>query len=176
MRDDIKAGSNLTKLIGDDDRLPAVARYGKFALDCAKSFSKERSREFRTLEVFVYWGEGGTGKTRRALYDEDGKRLPDTYLVPKTDNFKWWDGYEGESVIVFDDFYGGMKWTKFLSITDGHQMLLEIKGGHIYAEWTKIIFTSNKHPDGWYENHSTEDAEFNRRFKACRIIHLISPM
>lgn len=174
LRDDIKAGANLTNLIGDDGRLPAIARYGKFAMECAKAFSKVRSKEFREVETFVYWGEGGTGKTKKALYGDNGNRLPDVYLVPKTENFKWWDGYEGEKTVVFDDFYGGMKWTKFLSITDGHQMLLEVKGGHIYAEWTKIIFTSNVHPDTWYTDHSTEDKEFNRRFKASRIIHLLN--
>lgn len=42
-----------------------------------------------------YWGEPGTGKTRKATDDH-----PQAYK--KLVN-KWWDGYQGQKVVIMDD-------------------------------------------------------------------------
>ena len=54
----------------------------------------------------VYFGESGTGKSRRALA-EGG---PSSYWLPRPEGDRpWWDGYDGQEVIVIDDFYGWIK-------------------------------------------------------------------
>lgn len=157
----LKRKASDTELL--DKHLQEVAKYPRLMHFARAAYSKERGREFRKVECHVLWGQGGANKSRTALYDKDGLRKPDTYTVPKTENLKWFIDYAGEATIVINDFYGGCKWSRFLDLLDGHQMCLEVKGGHVYAEWTTVIITSNKHPDGWYEKYSTQDAEMKRR-------------
>ena len=45
------------------------------------------------------WGETGVGKSKWA-FDKFGG---EAYWKPP--NSKWWDGYEGQSVAIIDEFY-----------------------------------------------------------------------
>lgn len=96
-------------------------------------------------EVKVYWGPAGSGKSRRVIESE-----PDIYIVDE-DQQLWWDGYYGQEAILFDDFYGGIKYAKILRILDGYKLRLPIKGGFTHKQWKRVYFTSNMHPDHWYK-------------------------
>lgn len=126
------------------DHLPCLAKYPRLETRLKASFLKESTREFRKLEVIVHWGDAGTGKTRKPY--EEGAYVFDDY------EHGWWDGYDGEPIILLDDFYGGIKWSYFLRLLDGYQCRLKVKGGFTYAQWTKIYITSNKHPSEWYKH------------------------
>lgn len=153
---------------GDDvlieDHLPVLAKYPRLENRLKMHYLKRSTREFRKVDVIVHWGAAGTGKTR-APYEE-GAFVFDDY------ERGWWDGYEQESVVLFDDFYGGVKWSFFLRLLDGYQVRLPVKGGHTYAAWSKIYITSNKHPDEWYKDHDTSEPAFKRRIS--QIIHFDS--
>lgn len=95
------------------------------------------------MNVFVYWGPPGTGKTRKAFEEH-----PDAYFKPSGD---WWDGYTGQDTVVIDDFYGGMPWTKLLQLCDRYPLLVPNKGGHHQFVSKTIIFTSNVDICDWYD-------------------------
>ena len=102
----------------------------------------------------MYWGATGTGKTRTA-YAEN----PDLYRVS---SYKWFDGYDGEECVLFDEFRpDNMSFEKLLEITDGYGVRFEVKGGFTYFNPKKIIFTSNVDPKYWYTEH--DKAPFYRR-------------
>jgi len=126
-----------------EKHLECVAKYPRLESRLRRYYAGKQSGHFRQLEVVVLWGKAGTGKTRTAF--EDG-----AFLVPKSENYKWWNGYEGQSTICLNDFYGDMKWTKFLDIVDGYPMQVEVKGDMVHAAWTKVYITSNVHPSQWY--------------------------
>lgn len=126
-----------------EKKLKCVAQYPRLYNGLKMAVLKKQTREFRNVEVHVRWGEAGTGKTK--LPYEEGAYIFDDY------EHGWWDGYDGESVILLDDFYGGIKWSSFLRLLDGYQYRLRIKGGFTYAQWTKVYITSNKHPEEWYK-------------------------
>lgn len=126
-----------------EKHLECVAKYPRLESRLRRYYAGKQSGHFRQLEVVVLWGKAGTGKTRAAF--EDG-----AFLVPKSENYKWWNGYEGQRTICLNDFYGDMKWTKFLDILDGYPMQVEVKGDMVHAEWTKVYITSNVHPSQWY--------------------------
>lgn len=107
---------------------------------------KEQSREFRTITAEVFWGDAGSGKTRMVM-DLTNRTV---FTVNTEDAFPF-DGYNGEDAILFDDFYGDMKYCTLLRIMDGHQYRVNVKGGHRYAKWSKVYFTSNKPPTEWYK-------------------------
>lgn len=163
-RNDLQAFANALKRGADDDELfenhlRCLAKYPRLEQRIKESVAKKKSRPFRKLEVHVRFGVAGTGKTR--LPYEEGAYIFSDY------ERGWWDGYDGESVVLFDDFYGGVKWSSLLRLLDGYQCRLPIKGGHTYAQWTKVYLTSNRHPSEWYA--SGMRAELKRRISTITL-------
>lgn len=110
---------------------------------------KEDTREFRKVTTEVLTGAAGTGKTRK-VHEE----APRVFTVNCEDSFPF-DGYDGETEILIDDFYGGMKYNFLLRVLDGHQLRVNTKGGHRFARWTKVFITSNDPPGTWYQRGLT---------------------
>lgn len=115
---------------------------------------REWSRNFRDVEVVVYYGRAGAGKTKKAV-EESGN----DYFILDQGERVWFDGYEGEKILIIDDFYGWIKYGMLLRILDGYQYRCEIKGGFTYALWNKVYITSNKHPREWYTQGMTPALE-----------------
>jgi len=149
----IKRGATDAELF--EDHYEVLAKYPRIENRTKMHYLKLSTRAFREVDVIVHWGEAGTGKTRKAY--EDGAFIFDDYEKG------WWDGYAGESAVLLDDFYGGVKWCSFLRWLDGYQVRLPVKGGHTYAQWSKLYITSNKHPNDWYKDHSLSEYAFKRR-------------
>lgn len=96
--------------------------------------------------VFIFFGAAGIGKSHIVR-----ESYPEAYYKDVTS--KWFDGYSGQSVIVFDDFYGGIQLTSLLSLIDYGKVALEFKGGYVPIVAETFVFTSNDPPERWY--HST---------------------
>lgn len=119
----------------------------------------------------VFWlhGPTGTGKTRTAM--ECGRLLSqgvdDIWVSSGT--LRWFDGYDGQRVAVFDDFRSKhvSSFAFLLRLLDRYPTNVEIKGG--FVNWTPdvIFITSSKHPDQTFEtrkNFIPEDlAQLHRR-------------
>lgn len=100
-------------------------------------------------KVIVRYGDTGTGKTR-SVYDKyDLKQI---WKAPiQQSNSQWYDGYHGQDVALFDDFYGNMPISTFLKITDRYPQQVPYKGGFTQFNPKIIIFTSNSPPSEWYQ-------------------------
>ena len=95
-------------------------------------------------EVIVRWGGTGTGKTRWVFDNE-----PDVHPMEYQNQF--WSAYDGEEVVLWDDFQPGMiSRDLFLRLTDRYPCRLRILHG--WAQWTpkKLYITSNYDPATWY--------------------------
>lgn len=106
--------------------------------------TKPRDRT-QAPQVIVYWGTTGTGKTRKVWDDHEEEGI---YVHSGE---RWFDGYTGQPIALFDDYDGGhLKLSFLLRLLDRYQMLVPIKGG--FVQWSpRIIYiTSNKPPEQWY--------------------------
>lgn len=121
------------------------AKNMRFAEKYQQELEKVETRSFRKLEVNALIGDAGCGKTR-VVHD----LCPDVFTVNCGEVFPF-DGYDGEKEILLDDFYGNLPYHEILRILDGHQYKVNIKGGHRYAQWTKVFITSNKPAEDWYK-------------------------
>lgn len=118
---------------------------------------------WRDVEVLVFIGSTGTGKTRLAM------TCPNAFKLDKANSI-WWDGYNRHATIIIDDFYGWIPWGSLLNILDGHRLRLEIKGGFKLAFYTRVIITSNRDIHEWYHTETVPDiSPLERRIN--RIIH-----
>lgn len=97
-------------------------------------------------KILVYFGKSGCGKTRRAHQMD-----PDLFCVPVHEQgVTWFDGYDNQKTILWDDFKGGCPYTFFLRALDGYKFQAQTKGGFVTFNHELIIITSNTPPEGWY--------------------------
>lgn len=123
----------------------AIVRSGKGLQQL--SYLLNVSPSWRTVSTTWIYGETGRGKTRTAFESKcaDG-RDPYFIVLPA----QWWDGYDGQDTIIFDDFYGQVKVADMLRYLDGYPLQLPVKGSFVWANWTRVFITSNEHPDNVY--------------------------
>jgi len=114
--------------------------------------------------VHVYWGQTGSGKSRRA-WAEAGM---DAY--PKDPITKWWCGYRDHRNVVIDEFRGDVSLSKVLRWFDRYPVLVEVKGGAVVLKAQEFWLTSNTDPKSWYPQHDQESRNaLLRRF--TNIVH-----
>lgn len=111
--------------------------------------------------VVVYHGPTGSGKTRSVM---DNLPTPDHLWTYSGDG--WFDGYDGQPIVLFDDFSGSeFKISFLLRLLDRYPMQVRIKGG--FTNWCpkEIYITSNLDPNTWYPNaHNEHVNALFRRF------------
>lgn len=112
------------------------------------------------IEVFVYWGGSGLGKTRRAWHEAGEK----TYV--KDPCTKWWDGYKGEENVIIDEFSGVIAINHILRWLDRYPCFAEVKGYSTPLRASRFWITSNIDPRQWYPDANPDQkAALLRRMK-----------
>ncbi len=104
------------------------------------------------LEVHLYEGPPGSGKTRQAY-----ELHPDLYAVPVGKDL-WFDNYAGEEVVLIDDFAGEMKLTQLLRLLDKFPIQVPCKGSFVWFKPMKVIITTNVPYDRWYDFCTRQDS------------------
>jgi len=101
--------------------------------------------------VFVFWGPTGTGKTHAATHNFS----MDIFHVPTAKGSGlYFDGYDGNEVLVIDEMHGSRMKHDFLLCLCGDQPVsLPVHGGAVplNRRTTHVVFTSDSHPFYWYE-------------------------
>lgn len=129
-------------------------QYIKFGrgLNALRNCLSDRQRRPH-LKVYFLVGAPGTGKSRY-VHDMWGD---DLYVLAQQSPL-WFDGYAGERTLLIDEYDPDFKREWFLKVLDIYPVLVPVKGGFVYANWTKIYITANFN---YYEN--VWDAAVKRR-------------
>jgi hypothetical protein len=140
-----------TKQICEED-FTNFAKYSRVIKEYKLVMSEPR--DFKT-EVYILVGKPGTGKSRYCR-----KNAPDAYWKSAD---KWWDAYEGQPDVVFDDYYGYLTWTTLLQVCDRYPLQVEMKGGKVNFRAKRVFITSNKPMEDWYDKEKYDIAALQRR-------------
>lgn len=104
------------------------------------AFNEER----RTKKPAVTWlyGDTSTGKTSSVF-----KRHPDIEIWTAPSDFKFWNGYEQQEVILIDDFREErLAFDELLRVLDAYPMTVNVKNGHRELNSPFIYITSIVEP------------------------------
>jgi len=144
------------------DHFGSWVRYHRGFREYRRMRQLERLRDW-PMEIVCLIGPSGTGKSRKARED-----YPDAYWGPKG---KWWDGYCGQETVVVDEMYGHrFGFSDLLQLLDRYPYQVETKGGVAQFVSRRIVFTSNQHPQDWYNAERTHQGDWaenplNRRLR-----------
>jgi len=121
-------------------------------------------------ELHIYWGASGSGKSRKCFED-----WPDAYWKTRGE---WWDGYDGQETIIIDEFYGWLPIDTVLRLCDRYPLQLQVKGGFRKCVAKRVIFTSNKPWEEWWNAESFDKVKpaFLRRITSCTEFKLFSDL
>lgn len=144
MRDMLREGASLVAIAEAD--FGAFCRYNR-------AFALYRDliavpRTFQT-ECIVLYGPSGSGKTRAAFNFDTNAFFVSRFR--DTTGGVWWNGYDGQRTIVFDEFYGWIQRDFMQRLVDRYPMRLEIKGGSVQMRARYVFITSNVPPSHWWK-------------------------
>jgi len=103
---------------------------------CRQVFSSPRKHATKGI---VFSGKSGTGKSKIAGLIS--AFVGDTAWL--STNLKWFDGYSGEDLVVFDEFRVINDVSLLLRILDRYPLRVEVKGGFVQWKPHMCIFTTN---------------------------------
>jgi hypothetical protein len=107
-----------------------------------------------------YVGPPGTGKSHKARMDHPGAFI-------KMQN-KWWDGYNGQDVVILEDMDDACL-KHYLKIwADKWSCSGETKGGHVHLQHKKFIVTSNYTIEDLYGEDQKMCEAIKRRFQVLK--------
>lgn len=148
LRDEVKSGKTNVEIMDNDRFFGPYSRLYRFVAHMRLEYAVPRN--FMT-RVLVFWGSTGIGKSRLAH-----ELFPNAFYFSNVKG-AWFDGYDGVSDIIFDDFYGNIPRHQWLQLCDRYPCKVESKGGMINFAPKNVVFTSNKPPWKWYGSNE----EFN---------------
>ncbi len=98
------------------------------------------------MEVVVFWGPTGTGKTMTAW-----QRWPKAYSVSwPVGGTWWWQDYDGEETVICDEFASQIKLQTMLRFLDRVPFRVFYKGGSTQFRSRRIVLISNFDPVLWF--------------------------
>lgn len=100
--------------------------------------AKQMGNQWRDLEIHYLYGKTALGKTRYVMdkYGYENVYRVDGYSNP-------FDNYDGQDVILFDEFKGQINMELMLKYLDGYPVKLDARYYKRVACYTKVYFTSN---------------------------------
>lgn len=140
MHERVKAGASNTELA--DEMPDTYYRYFKAVDHVRQELQYKDTPNWREVQVCVYYGSTGTGKTRSAM-DRDS-----VYCLDPP--YQWFDQYTNEKRLVIDDYDSTLPITQLLKMLDGYKYKCPVKGSFVWAQWTEVVITSNIIPTEWH--------------------------
>lgn len=167
-KDEIFAGATKRELI---DKYPSqIACFDKFFETCRyMSLQDKFSKSFRDLQVVYIYGGAGLGKTS---YVYNNENVEDIYSVD--DYSHPFDEYEGEDVILLDEYRSQFDISYLLKLLDRYPMKLRCRYQNKIACFTKVYIVSNISLDEQYTTLDllTRQALQRRIHKVIKFIDL----
>lgn len=152
--------------------LEIMSKWPSQAIRCQSAIAQLRlkierqNQSWRNLDVRYITGATGDGKTRFVMETHGYENV---YRVQNYDSGAF-DMYDGEDVVVFEEFRSGFKIQQMLNFLDGYPCQLPARYANKMAKFTKVYIVTNWGFDEQYKsvqvNYPSTYAAFERRIHA----------
>lgn len=152
-RDAVKAGQTFKQLIDNDELCGTAMRYK----NCLKDLVVDEEDVLREkagkipVEVIVYWGKSGTGKSH------DAKQFGPYAKVEVQNDKVYFGKYVRQETLIIDEFKSNIPLYLLLQILDGHPHPFSVRYGTVWNWWKRVVITSQSCPEDWYPNITSEE-------------------
>lgn len=144
-----------------------VSSYARYSTGIKRLIALRDERmlnSWRDVKVTYCWGQTGTGKTRHVM-----DMFEEKWRVHRVSNYKNpFDGYQGQDVILFEEFRSSLPLEQMLIYLDGYYPSLPCRYADKVGKYTQVIFATNIPFEEQYPsvrlNHPETYAAFVRRF------------
>jgi len=162
--DRIREGATLEDLNEEFPR--EIIKFGRGIQYSRSLFLSKQAPSTFPRTVIVLWGRSGSGKSlwARQYAQHHGLSIYSRNLTKASDT-QWFDGYDGESILLLDDFTdAAVSFRELLIWTDIYKHRVQYKGSMSVGTWSHVIITSNVCPNLWYETlHGAQREPLVRR-------------
>ena len=107
-------------------------------------------------KVRLFTGPSGSGKSYAAVKQMEHFHPGDWWQWTGGDG-KWFDAYDGQTGVIFDEFRGQMPFSLLLKLLDYGTPTVDTKGGKKKFLATDIIIATKVPPEEWYEKLTDSD-------------------
>ena len=125
--------------------------------------------------MFWLYGSPGIGKSRLARDLSEAYTVSQAEVYTKSGGTKWWDGYTGQPVVIWDEIEQDYPWNNLLQVLDRYPMTVEVKGGHTSMLARLIIITSNFSPEELFGDKQNYTALKRRLTLILNFTNIIYP-
>nr|QKV51289.1 putative replication associated protein [Crucivirus sp.] len=139
---DVQAGMPINELIAT-----YPANWFRYGRNIMQLYSMRQPDIRPKLRIHYYYGPPRTGKS--LLVRELLKETQGVFYANDTKE-GWFDGYTGQSTVVFDEFRGKFPINDMLKILDHYPHRQQLKGAFFPLSVTDVYFTSNFAPESFY--------------------------
>lgn len=162
---EIKNGKSVEKIRTEDPIL--YHQYGRTLDKLEDDFNKHKFRTEMTTCDWLY-GKTGVGKSHLAFKNYS----PNTHYIWKDDK-GWWDGYDGQEIIIINEFRGQIQYCELLELIDKWPCTVRRRNRQPRQFIAKhIIITSSMHPKEIYTHQLEKNDSINQLLRRINIIHL----
>lgn len=132
-------------------------QYGR-TLQAIEDQKNRRKKRCWMPDCYWLWGPTGVGKTRQVHEKES-----DLYVYPY-EKAGWWDNYDGQEAVLFDDFRGQLPLNEVLRLCDRYDYSVARRGrAPIPMLAKRIYFTSCKPLQDIYKDAGESLSQLERR-------------
>lgn len=137
--EDIKAGKSVAEIVESNPKYALRTRDVEALRQTI--LAEVGENQFRHVEVIYLYGDSGVGKTR-SIYEENDYR--EIYRITSyRKNGIIFDGYNSQSVLVFEEFHSNVPIGEMLNYLDVYPIRLPARYSDRIAFYTKVYITSN---------------------------------
>lgn len=162
LAEEIKAKKRTVEEIAMEDPY-AFHKFGRTLQQIQTISQRYEYRQWRTEGIW-YYGPTGIGKTYKAM---QGYSV-DTHYIKCLDD-QWWDGYNGQDIVIFNEFRGQITFHELLDLADEWPKTVKQRNKEpVQFLAKKLIITCIKHPKDLFSRVLSDDepwGQFSRRFQ-----------